>query len=122
MFTGCTKVATWNGYYCTNDNLAMLVFESLDDDKLTRVVSPVQVLGMNISSRNVVNSYMDHIWDGFYPSLKRLSRFISVIQGGAGIWNEIVYTGSPPLSQKFSLRSLQAPTAIRIRYPKANVF
>ena len=78
-FTSCKKVSVWNAYYCTNDDLAMIVFESQDSDKLTRVLAPIEVIGLNTTSRNVLNGFMDHIWDGFYPSLKRLSRFASII-------------------------------------------
>lgn len=95
-FTSCKKVYTWNGYYCTNDQLAMLVWESLDADRLTRIVSPIEVIGLNTSSRSVVNSFMDHIWDGFYPSLLRLARFVTVIQAGRDMWYEIIYKGTPP--------------------------
>jgi hypothetical protein len=42
-FSGCSKVSSWNGYYCTNDELAILLFESMDEDKLTRILSPIQV-------------------------------------------------------------------------------
>jgi len=78
-FTGCSKVSTWNGYYCNNDALAIVLFESLDEDKLTRILSPIQVQSMNLTSRNVLNTFMDHLWDGFYTSMKRLSRFASLI-------------------------------------------
>ena len=95
-FSSCKKVQAWNGYYCNNDNLATMVWESQDSDRYTRVMSPIQILGLNTSSRNVVNTYMDHIWDGFYPSLMRLSRFVSVIQAGKDMWYQLVYTGTPP--------------------------
>ncbi len=103
----CRSMAgDWNAYYCTNNDLATLTWESLDDDKLTRVIAPIEIVGMNISSSNKINGYMDHIWDGFYPSLKRLNRYNSIITTGKDIWTQIFYFGAPPLKQKFTLRSL----------------
>ena len=29
-FTSCKRYDAWNGYYCNNPNLAILLFESLD--------------------------------------------------------------------------------------------
>ncbi len=121
-FTACIKVSTWNGYYCNNDNLAILLFESLDEDKLTRILSPIQVQSMNLTSRNVLNTFMDHLWDGFYTSMKRLSRFASLLQGGTNMYYQITYTSTPPLRQKFQLKTLQAPVTIRIKYPKAGSY
>jgi hypothetical protein len=40
-FTNCKKVVAWNGYYCNNEDLAILLFESLDDDRRTRIISPI---------------------------------------------------------------------------------
>jgi hypothetical protein len=42
-FKGCSRVEEWNGYFCLNEDLAILLFESLDDDKLTRLLSPVTI-------------------------------------------------------------------------------
>ena len=77
---------------------------------------------MNLTSRNVLNTFMDHLWDGFYTSMKRLSRFASLIQGGTNMYYQITYTSTPPLRQKFQLRTLQAPVVIRIKYPKAGSY
>jgi len=59
--------------------LAMVLFESLDADKMTRLLSPIQVQSMNLTSRNVLNTFMDHRWDGFYTSMLRFSRFAALI-------------------------------------------
>jgi hypothetical protein len=40
---------------------------------------------MNLTTRNVINTFMDHMWDGFYTSMKRLSRWVSIIQAGNGM-------------------------------------
>jgi hypothetical protein len=78
-FTNCNRVEGWNGYYCKNENLAILTFESTDYDKWTRILSPIIVQSLNLTSKNVLNTMMDHGWDGFYTSFLRLSRFPAVI-------------------------------------------
>jgi len=96
-FPTCKKVADWNGYYCNNENFAIITWESLDEDKLTRIITPIEIIGMNLTTRNVINTFMDHMWDGFYTSMKRLSRWVSIIQAGNGMMYELVYKGTPPL-------------------------
>jgi hypothetical protein len=54
--------------------IGVLEFESLDGDKEKRTVSPVIITNSDGYS-NTLNSFMDHDWDGFYTSMKRLSRF-----------------------------------------------
>lgn len=99
-----------------------MTWESMDEDRRTRLTTPIEVIGMNISTRNVLNTFMDHQWDGFYTSMLRTSRFATILQGGNGMWYELVYRGTPPLRQKFTLRSDEVPVSIRIRYPKAGVY
>jgi hypothetical protein len=72
---------------------------------------------MNLTTRNVLNTFMDHEWDGFYTSMKRTSRWDSILQAGPGMWYQIVYTGTPPLRQRFMLRTEDLPVSIRIKYP-----
>ena len=56
----CTFVKAWNAYNCQNPNLAILLFESRDDDKLTKLVSPI-IVSNNIYSTNAeINSFMSH--------------------------------------------------------------
>jgi len=53
----------------------------MDADALTRILSPINVTTTD-GFRNDINNYMDHLWDGFYTSLKRLSRYHSVVETG----------------------------------------
>lgn len=53
-------------------------FESLDGDTLTRSVEPIIITSANGYS-NTLNKFMDHGWDGFYTSQKRLGRFIAQV-------------------------------------------
>lgn len=75
----CMRVNDWNGYYCNNPNLAIVTWESLDEDKLTRLVTPIEITNSILGSRNIINTFMDHMWDGFYTSMKRLSRFATIL-------------------------------------------
>ena len=75
-----------------------------------------------MTARNVLNTMMDHLWDGFYTSFKRRSRFPTLLQGGKDMYYEIIYTSTPPLKQRFSLRSNTTSVIVRMRYPKAGVY
>lgn len=84
----------WNAAYCTNINLGILLFESLDADTEDRTVQPVKITNAVSKYSNKVNSYMDHGWDGFYTSQKRLSRFPVQIET-VGDYT-VKMTGTPP--------------------------
>ena len=118
-YDSCQFQSAWNGYYCNNDQIAILIFESQDSDNWTRIISPINVVSMNTSEVNVLNTMMDHLWDGFYTSEKRLSRYPTLILGGPKRFYEIKYTGTPPMNQRFSLRSDHTQVTIRIRYTYA---
>jgi hypothetical protein len=52
-----------------------LIFEGLDSNnniEEDRELQPVNVYGLGHTYVNVINSYMDRGWDGFYSSQKRL--------------------------------------------------
>lgn len=64
---------------------------------------------------------MDHVWDGFYTGQKRLSRFVSVVRTDTNDITEIIFTGTPPLSQLFELHAAKSTSEylkIKIDYPK----
>lgn len=46
--------------------MGMLVWESLDADSRDRSMYPVYVGLDGTDMNNKVNSFMDHVWDGFY--------------------------------------------------------
>lgn len=70
---------------------------------------------------NKINSYMDHVWDGFYTGQTRLSRFHIIVYSPYGSTYDIVYTGTPPKKQKYVLLSQdkQLEMIVRIAYPGA---
>jgi hypothetical protein len=100
---GCIYYSTWNSNYCSKTNYGMLLFESLDSDRYQRTVSPIVITDPSLTYSNTLNSFMDHLWDGFYTSQLRLSRFPAMVDtvttGYAGkptqIYN-ITYIGTPP--------------------------
>ena len=85
--------------------------ESLDEDKFDRNVAPVtvSVWGTGFKSHdtenpyfnNVLNYYMDHVWDGFYTGQKHLSRFPSLIY--TGLYYNVTLSGTYPGKVKLQL-------------------
>jgi len=70
---------------------------------------------------NKVNSFMDHVWDGFYTGQTRLSRFPIIVYAPRGATYDIIYTGTPPKKQKYYLDSQDnsLEMIVRIAYPGA---
>jgi hypothetical protein len=98
----CTMVSAWNGYVCKNERIAQLMFESLDEDKEDRTVSPINLLGDGSGFNNKLNSFMDHCWDGHYTCQKRLSRFPGLIESNKKY--EIYYTGTQPHNSRYVIQ------------------
>lgn len=69
--TCVTYQTEWEAYRCNNEALGVLIFESLDADNEDRELQPVYIIDED-GNQNKINSYMDHGWDGFYTSQKRL--------------------------------------------------
>ena len=69
---------------------------------------------------NALNSFMDHVWDGFYTGQKRRSRFPSIVRSGDVV--TIGYTGTPPEKQMFKYESTEDSIIIKIDYPKAGAY
>jgi ribosomal protein L25 (general stress protein Ctc) len=68
-----------------------------------------------------LNSFMDHVWDGFYSGQVRESRFPAVVYAPKGSVYNLTFSGSPAKKMRFELKSLdkQAGMTIRIAYPSA---
>jgi hypothetical protein len=120
-YTGCSLVSKWNAFYCQNSNIGVLLMESLDSDGWKRMITPINVTNYDFGSVNTLNTFMDHIWDGFYTGQLRMPRWPSIIQTGVGMNYEIVYSGTPPSNQRFSLRA-DGPVTIKIDYTKPGVY
>ena len=70
---------------------------------------------------NKLNSYMDHVWDGFYSGQVRLSRFPVIVQAKRGKAYEVVFTGTAAANLTWLLVAEEpdAGVMIRIAYPSA---
>lgn len=70
-YPNCSMQTTWNAWICADPAqtsvpaVGTLLFESLDEDTEDRSVQPVIITNSD-GYRNVLNSFMDHTWDGFY--------------------------------------------------------
>jgi hypothetical protein len=67
---------------------------------------------------NELNSFMDHVWDGFYSGQLRMSRFPAIIDAEAGSIYDLTFTGTPAKNMKFRLEGGNGVT-VRIAYPGA---
>jgi hypothetical protein len=64
---GCVRDAiNTNGWFCENNNIGQLIFESLDDDRMDRSSQPIYLNLQGTDMNNKLNAFMDHVWDGFY--------------------------------------------------------
>lgn len=109
--TGCSAAdETGNFRICSGNSWALLNFESLDGDRSDRGVQPVFITTKATTGYNIkLNSFMDHVWDGFYTGQIRLSRFPTLIDtslvattAGENFY-DVVFTGTPPLTQRYQL-------------------
>ena len=63
---------------------------------------------------------MDHVWDGFYTGQIRLSRFPSIVESNQDY--EVLYTGTPPAAQRFTLIADNGGSMIQIKYLNAGCY
>lgn len=68
-------------------------------------MQPIYLEKQGTSMKNKLNSYMDHVWDGFYTGQTRLSRFPALVWAPKGSVYDMTYTGTPAKKQKFRLIS-----------------
>jgi hypothetical protein len=118
---GCEKQDQWGAWLCENEKINILLFESLDADTEDRSVQPVKLYSWNWDYLNLLNSMMDHCWDGFYTCQLRLSRFPVQIAMDKDYVME--FTGTPPGAMRFKLdESEGAGTMIRIKFPESAAY
>ena len=110
-----------NAYVCDEEKLGILLFESLDDDKVDRSLQPIYLAMEGTEMSNKLNSFMDHLWDGFYQGQIRLSRFPGLVNAPLGSVYDITFTGSPAKKMQFWLQTMSrsAGMTVRIAYPGA---
>lgn len=110
----------WNGYLCKNRNIGMLLFESLDSDTYDRSIQPINILNEQTGFNNTLNSYMDHVWDGFYTGQLRLSRFPAQVETNQDYVVEMA--GTPPKKMRYSLSADIGLLKLKIPYPVAGSY
>ena len=121
LSSSCNLVPSWNANNCTGDDMALLQFESLDPDRLDRSVQPVYVSQGENNLKIKLNSFMDHIWDGFYTGQKKLLRFPALVKVNTDNFHIIKYEGTPPLNQLFELYGTEAASdALKLRLLYSN--
>jgi len=121
---GCSLKENWNAYECTVDTLSILVFQNDDWDSVDRNLAPIYVKEEGTEMNNKLNSYMDHIWDGFYSGQQRVSRYPVLVNAKRGTTYDVEYTGSTPKNQTFNLKSQNSAAALilRVFYPDTGSF
>jgi len=69
-----------------------------------------------------VNSFMDHVWDGFYSGQIRRSMFPILVHAPDASIYDLEFTGSPAKKMRFKLISQDegSKMTIRIKYPSAD--
>ena len=62
----CKLEDGWNASLCSNTDIALLVFDSQDSDRMDRNSQPIYVRNDELGFDNRLNAFMDHVWDGAY--------------------------------------------------------
>lgn len=102
--------------------MGILMFESLDEDRKDRSMQPVKINQDGQKTPNVLNSFMDKCWDGFYTCQIRLSRFPALIETDDAA-TEIKFTGSPAQNYRFKLETESGGnTLVKIDYPNSKTY
>lgn len=117
---GCDFYKTHNGWICDNDNIGILHFKSLDADSYDRSVQPVTIKNEETGIENVLNSFMDHVWDGFYTGQVRESTFPGLIV--TGLDYEVQYTGTPFKNMIYTVRGGSGGAKVRVQYFNAETY
>lgn len=94
VIPGCTYKQYWNGYMCQSETLGVLLFTSLDDDRMDRNSQPIYIQDEERGFDNRLNAFMDHSWDGAYTGQKREQKFPTLLDSSRNY--TIEYTGTPP--------------------------
>jgi hypothetical protein len=101
--------------------MAVLLFESRDSDKLSRLISPVTVVNSELGISNELNTFMSH-QETVVTQLERLSRWPAHIVTGNNRKYDVKYSGVPPQRQRFTLVADMGNITIRIKYPNAGAY
>lgn len=83
-------------------------------------MQPIEIYSEESKFYTKVNSFMDHVWDGFYTGQVRLSRF--PVQIATGYSYVVQMSGTPPQAMRFDLKAELGGIEIRIPYPNAGSY
>ena len=109
----CTFVEASSGYLCnkgtTSETYGTLLFQSLDDDKMIRTFSPINITSCCSTFEtyngpaffNQLQNFMDHSWSGFYTAHLKSSIYPAVVK--TGLYLNISATGTLPNNMQFEL-------------------
>ncbi|KAK7468043.1 hypothetical protein BaRGS_00036747 [Batillaria attramentaria] len=103
-FQDCDWREGWNAYDCDNSvDYALLLIESMDDDTLTRRLSPVAVhAGLYV---DLINGPQDHGWCVGYTCRERLSTFPAIV--ALDVWSHLYMSSLTPDTLRFMLLGLE---------------
>jgi len=75
--TYCSRIDSWNGYWCPGRRITVLAFMSTAPDYNKRLYSPVKLTDGIFF--NEINSYAEWFWDGAEPLNLRESKFVALV-------------------------------------------
>jgi hypothetical protein len=103
---GCVYQPSWQMYLCPNTtDYRMLIIENMDSDTETRRLSPVAVMS-DSGYIDLMNGPQDHGWCNGYTCQKRISTFMSLIEGGHNY--DIYLTSTTPNHIRFRILNADA--------------
>lgn len=99
------------------EEIGLLKFESLDDDRLDRAVQPVTITNEENGFETVLNAQRDWSRNNFYAGQKRVPLFPALIPTDEDY--TLKFAGTPPKNLRFELTAGKGGTKIKIPYPVA---
>ena len=75
--------------------MGILLIDSQDPDREDRSMQPIYYKQEGTKIKNKLNAFMDHAWDGFYTSQKRIQMFPGLVDATPGNVYEVEFTGTP---------------------------
>ena len=106
----CAYRGDWNAYVCRGTAFRMLYMESLDPDRISRRLWPVRFTQR--AGTSTVAGFMDHLWNGGWTSLLRLSRFAVPVEAAVAV----TFTGTLPRNLRMETPAGVGGTVVEISY------
>ena len=106
----CAYRGEWNAYVCRGTTFRMLYLESLDPDRMSRRLWPVRFVQRTGTS--TVAGFMDHLWNGGWPSLLRTNRFGVPVEAAV----TVEFTGTLPRRLRMETPGGSGGVVVEISY------